>query len=198
MTGLRQRVLSTVGCLALASAPIAPASAAVPLLAFLGHLIVAHHAARAAVRLAHVPLGAASTAAFLAQQSLAPYPHYPGAVPGYYGGAPVSYAPAAYYAAPYYAAPYYATGPAYSAAPPRYYYPRTIGYGGVPGYGMGYGRAPGYYPGRVGGGYYRPEVPYSRSFPRAYAAPRSYGAPRANYRSPYTYAARGGQFGYRR
>ncbi|HTW36959.1 MAG TPA: hypothetical protein VMD49_00140 [Steroidobacteraceae bacterium] len=197
MTGPRQRFLSTVAGLALAAAPVAPASAAVPLLALLGHLIVGHHAAGAAVRLAHAPFAAASAAAFVAQQSLAPYAYYPGAVPGYYGGASVSDAPAPYYpapyyaapyhAAPYYAAPYYVTVPGYYAAPQRYY-PRAAGYG----------RVPGSYAGRVGGGYYRPEVSYLRSFPRAYEAPRRYGAPRASYRSPYTYAARGGRPGYRR
>ena len=185
MTGLRKMVLSAAGATALACAPVAPASAALPLLALLGHLIVGHHAAAAAVRLTHAPRTAASAAAFVAQQSFVPYAYgyYPGAAAPYYAGSPMGYAPA------------------YYSAPQRYYSPRWVGYYRAPGYYPT--RSAAYEPRRARGysrGYYRSEVSYPRSYSRAYAAPRAYGSSRASYGGSYAYRSteRVAGFGYRR
>ena len=201
MIGLKQVIFPAAAGTALASAPVAPAHAVVPLIAFLGHLMVAHHAVGMAVRATRAPFVAASTAAYIAGQSAAAYApmaYAPAAYgPAAYGPAaygPAAYAPAAYQPpAPY----YYGYSSArswypYATAPAAYaysHYPRMPSYPARPVY---YGASQ---------GYYRSQVSYFRSVPRAYGPARSYQAPRANYRTSYAFASaarRGGGLGYRR
>jgi hypothetical protein len=193
-------VLARVGGAALACAPMAQAKAALPLLAFLGHLIIAHHAVVDAARIARAPVIAASTAAFIAQQSLAPYPYYGGyanpppyegpagpyaAAPLYYGRAPFSYAPVL---------PYYASAPAYHPAAGGYY-PRTGGYYRAPPYALG--RAAARYASRyaglrgsVGGSSWGAPR-YSRRAPMYSAPARRYSSGAGGYyRSSYGFAYR--------
>ena len=128
MPALKQTVLAVAATAALLCLPITPAAAAGPLLLapwILGHVI------GAGVRLATLPLVAASSAV-AAGQSQAPYPPTPGyygppgyyAPPNYYARPPVNYAPPAYYPAPQ---AYYRPVLAYVPPMPRFYAP-TRGY----------------------------------------------------------------------
>jgi hypothetical protein len=223
MAGIKQVILSAAASAALACAPVAPARAVVPLVAFLGHLLIAHHVVRAAAHVTRAPFiaaptaayrapffaastaayrapfFAASTAAYVAQQSMAAYAppapynygysgYYSSPPPAYYASAPQYYAPVPYYA--YRGPAYYPSGRAYG--PPSYY-------------ASGPGYRPSAYPPRqvyygAARGYYRSQVSYSQSVPRAYGPARSYDAPRANYRGSYAFqsAGRVTGFGYRR
>ena len=205
MAGLKQVILPASAGAVLVCAPVAPAHAFVPLIAFLGHLMIAHHVVGAAARIARAPFVAASTAALIAEQSTAAYAAYAPPPPYYYGYSgqsswyPYSAPPVAYSPQPYYPAPaaYYAGPPrSYASAPPYYgraHYPRAPGYyTGMPAYP---GR-PVYYGGSRG--YYRAQVSYPRSVPRAYGPARSFDAPRANYRGTYAFQSAGRGGGYRR
>jgi hypothetical protein len=194
-------------------APVAPAYAVVPFIAFLGHLMIAHHVVGAAARVARAPFVAASTAALIAEQSTAAYAAYAPPAPYSYGySAQSSWYP---YAPPplAYSAPAYAGSPAYYPSAPVYYGPASYYAYRNRAYdprGPTY-RAPAYYartptyPARsvyygASRGYYRSQVSYPQSVPRGYGPARSYDAPRANYRGSYAFQSggRGGAPGYRR
>jgi hypothetical protein len=128
MAALKSTVFTTLAATGLLCLPVTPASAAGPLLFapwVLGHVI------GAGVRLATLPLLAASAASY-AGQPQTPYPPSPGyyGAPGYY--ASYYQRPPVYYGPPqgYYPAPqaYYRPAPAYAPPLPRYYVPTRAYY----------------------------------------------------------------------
>ncbi len=178
MPRLKHTVLASTAAAALVCAPIAPASAAVPLLMLIGHALAAHHLVGAAVRAAARSLAVASATSAVGQSYAYPSSAYPSSA------YPQPYAPryAPQYAPQYepqYAPPvYYRSAPPYAEAPPAYYVRPRV-----------------YYAPRA---YYRQGVTYARPSPRYERAPTAY-APRIRYARPSYYGAgrAGGYYRYR-
>jgi len=128
MIGSKKTILAAASVMALALAPVSPATAAGLFLPWL----IGRHVVGAVVGLATLPLAVAS--ALSADQPAAPYPQprddgYGGRPSGYYPPPNYFAPPTAYYAGPqryYRSADFYGrSGPRFYQGPRGYYAPRT-------------------------------------------------------------------------